>query len=1392
MAQRSASATCLSAESHEHDIRDPLLHYLGCIEIYQREDFLNGNNPIWKDELEHQRSLRIENGVSLALQSEDAEKAVEKMKESWKVNIENELQRIALLRQTLSNDENDGQLVKKVEASYKEWRKSVDEDNIQKVIRWRTKLGKTNSEHGPSPDVDPKEDYSPEKDISVPVIHFIDRKEFTENDTQRLRGKFPNQKTTIEKLLYSDDTRPEANMLHKNNASDQHRIRYFHIPSNNMIWAEKAIAQYYGDPVPDFTAMQRQHQKPKKTSTYMILQERYWRGQLHGDANSPPHARYMSPMCETISSSLDTPDLDPNNIVLFMPYLHWETSTRREQFANEIDKIVLLTAKKLRRKEATAKCKRQKERLEIPTKVSRTQRPNSPAMPERPIGGLEDAVEEIRKAQGPGSSKSDNGPFQCTNPLGRYLLAAASLYEGMTTYRDKMLLRKYLPLDPPIHPRRTLDQAFYWTLNSTKKRDRDQVVYRGTTVTHNDFHHYDRDNDEWPDHKGLEGRCCEACKTNIRKVSRVVMVDQLWMWILDSKTLITCFPKRYGANKQDWSGVHKSIRTSLENLGSNQIRTVFELALVVLDECTKTFFDRTKFLDRQPQVIDEFSKAIGNIMHKQTTAFQRLWHWTDGARQIFRSKGYTDTSDLHIPLLDINPEGKLEREIEDIVEEIDIMLHITNTHKDIVKSFIEQAEHIIDPTGNLSRKFLDSEKRNRLTEKDKDYQSFKLKAKECQERVNSHVKDLESLRKSAKNAADDVLHLLTMKQQQASVVQAWQALPLSFATSVFGMNNREFGDDNWGLGTQLIYIFSISAGVVSISLLFAFSAWLRAWAWSFYSLLAIKFFTKTGIYSYFLGRKNSEKIFHDTSTRVNEIKMKKREEVLADRVKKRDESERAAKGSALSNTNTSANGTKNGTRRTSSSETRPSALAENLQMPVTVQSAAHPARAWGKTNPASSPEQLLQASCPVEYRRCNQIIQSSFDQISGANIFPSSNGFVRAAYAAYSNHHHLTIRPDDVWFAILTQLSFHINAHAEELRSFFVAHQGQKEVEVVDAGTIDFADFGKLAIWMTHEMEKHIIDPDLRRWIMPDFTTTDHKDMVTAAVLMMGSMQKYFSYRMTLTCGIPSVTLLGDRDDWVKIRRRLEFLPRLGEEPNQFSLLLAPVLDYFIRSFDEPTSPAVISFWSRIADESGGSGPFYLSGWITAFCFWSSDGKCLYKPPQGRVNTRTLGSTNPGCDLDGVLYHRVNTDNIPDAFVSVPVTVDDNGTIYKTRMVAGSVGIEVSSSREFLDESFTHYESDSSASLYGGEQESLAVRPQVNEATGLDSIRPFSGWWMYEVLDKDDSKQTKRRTAQAAQSRSQHGGNPTKGPHPLLQRSTSETVGPWQALSKKLIGPLLR
>jgi hypothetical protein len=123
-----------------------------------------------------------------------------------------------------------------------------------------------------------------------------------------------------------------------------------------------------------------------------------------------------------------------------------------------------------------------------------------------------------------------SGMLAPATALGRVLYRAAQLSEAMECYQEEQLLKEFLHSNPPYHPRRTLDQSYYWTLQSTKKRDRDQVIYRGTAPKKDVMHkfHCKTEKDDPP---------CRQCYDDIRKVPRVIMVDQLWLWILDGSKL---------------------------------------------------------------------------------------------------------------------------------------------------------------------------------------------------------------------------------------------------------------------------------------------------------------------------------------------------------------------------------------------------------------------------------------------------------------------------------------------------------------------------------------------------------------------------------------------------------------------------------------------------------------------------------------------------------------------------------------------------------------------------------------------------------------------------------------------------------------------------------------
>lgn len=402
---------------------------------------------------------------------------------------------------------------------------------------------------------------------------------------------------------------------------------------------------------------------------------------------------------------------------------------------------------------------------------------------------------------------------------------------------------------------------------------------------------------------------------------------------------------------------------------------------------------------------------------------------------------------------------------------------------------------------------------------------------------------------------------------------------------------------------------------------------------------------------------------------------------------------------------------------------------QTYTMPVTFTVAEHGARNWTKANVESN-DALFKQSCAREAGNIQDLIQSSLSprDFRKRHITPSPNGLIWTVFEAYSKHHHLVLRPEDIWFAILSQLSFHINAHAEDLRSYFVSHAGRKELVVLYDGRMEDADFGALASRMAELIQEHVRDPRLRDWVMPCFSTTTDTDRVVAAVLMMGSTQQYFSYRCEQECGIPSVTLLGEHADWEDMLLRVDYLAELGAEPAVFAGLLKPVLRGFVDSFSERLSAESLQFWGRIVHRNSmDSGDDYLSGWITAFGYWNENGRA--QPIRNDVGRdEEEGEDRVGCLLGDVRYPCISTEAVPVGFTSVPVVVESDGKLFQTKMVAGSIGIEAkrSDGKKIGKDGANGVERTESSE--GEAQEG---------SPGLDTLQPLTGWFMYKLKPEE-------------------------------------------------------
>jgi hypothetical protein len=74
------------------------------------------------------------------------------------------------------------------------------------------------------------------------------------------------------------------------------------------------------------------------------------------------------------------------------------------------------------------------------------------------------------------------------------------------------------------------------------------------------------------------------------------------------------------------------------------------------------------------------------------------------------------------------------------------------------------------------------------------------------------------------------------------------------------------------------------------------------------------------------------------------------------------------------------------------------------------------------------------------------------------------------------------------------------------------------------------------------------------------------------------AMQKYLAYACDLMCGLPSVTLLGEKRDWEEIFNKSHRLRAFGAGPTLWHDLLQPALKRFVETFDDPDGAGTKDF----------------------------------------------------------------------------------------------------------------------------------------------------------------------------------------------------------------------
>lgn len=264
--------TCLSTEDHNDNVRDMVSHYFGCIQICERDGFFNRENKFWKDK----ESKKEESSAgSPADRRAEAKRHVDELWGKSKKTVKDHANRTRRLIREIKGGK-DANLVEYVGESHKAWCEYATLQQKALKVDWtewrRRREGReegesmadprseTYVETAPAP-MNGNDDYSLEKDVHAYIIQYEpgipkitgDAGFLTDHAVDddhagsrlshggsllplvgktdgRLKGKFPDQRLPISRLLL-EDTKNSPSISHKENRD---LIRYFHFPSNNM------------------------------------------------------------------------------------------------------------------------------------------------------------------------------------------------------------------------------------------------------------------------------------------------------------------------------------------------------------------------------------------------------------------------------------------------------------------------------------------------------------------------------------------------------------------------------------------------------------------------------------------------------------------------------------------------------------------------------------------------------------------------------------------------------------------------------------------------------------------------------------------------------------------------------------------------------------------------------------------------------------------------------------------------------------------------------------------------------------------------------------------------------------------------------------------------------
>jgi hypothetical protein len=360
-------------------------------------------------------------------------------------------------------------------------------------------------------------------------------------------------------------------------------------------------------------------------------------------------------------------------------------------------------------------------------------------------------------------------------------------------HKHELLLHEQLFLQRPMHDRRTLDQSYFYNLRKVAYRDDDQVIGQHTLR----YESEQRDNQR-----------------------KMMMVDQLWMWVIDGDTIVTSFPETSTGQRNEADVLQKILSELKPSLGQ-KVKSLNGLIALIIDTCSSVFHRS----DINPDLafFEFFADEIGTAKSEVEDMYTSFYMTSQSIEKLWMDPNVSTTSmtaELD-SLFSIRDELKLLQRVEAIISDLHKIDFLCSQQTDVLyalsKSNTRSSRSLTD--------LFETAKHRRRT-----WADMAESAQATQDSLQG-LFDLKQ-RQAAVSEARTVRYQVEISARQGRSIMLLTVvtivfLPVSVIAAIFGMNAIELNKGTLHFSTEMMIMVPVTLGVILVALGTAFKEAVR-------------------------------------------------------------------------------------------------------------------------------------------------------------------------------------------------------------------------------------------------------------------------------------------------------------------------------------------------------------------------------------------------------------------------------------------------------------------------------------------------------------------------------------------------------------------------------------